>query len=139
MCLRGYVHQNPNHHSNFPGSSANTHSHRMEEIVSTIVSQAALHKPMVNSNVTISVGPNNTTLSVSAYGTTFSVDFNTLPHFMDRVPEIIIIYILAQILKIYCATPDDGPVVIKQANLNICHKILVMTNIGEHLKDNAIA
>lgn len=101
----------------------------MEEIVRMIVNQTNSQESPKNPKITLSVGTNKTSLKIFAYETEFEEDFNTFPTFMARVPEIIIIYILAQILKIYCASENDGPKEVKQAQANIMHKILVMKTL----------
>lgn len=66
----------------------------------------------------------------------FDVKVFEAPCFVERIPEMLTIYIVAQLLKIAEADEAVRDDVINQVELNINHKIVVLQQMNQHIRLN---
>lgn len=65
---------------------------------------------------------------------TFHIDCSSVPCFVESIPELLTIYIVAQLLKMAATPTLERTDVAKRAETNILAKILVLKQMDRHFK-----
>lgn len=91
----------------------------------SVDSALALIVEKLDNRLGFKVSRSDAVLSIAIEGRTITVDYNSIPCFMDTIPEMITSYLVAQLLEVATAETLKGEA-LDRANANIMAKLVVL-------------